>query len=88
MVVDELEPWVAEPLSGSFEIEDALVEADLANVRAPGGRIARSRLERTALTGARLRSLASVDVVADSVEASASDWTGGRLNRVAFDGAG
>ena len=83
---DELTPWVAEPLSGSFEIEDALIEGDLANVRAAGGRIARSRLERTALTGARLRSLALVDVVADAIEASAGDWTGGRLNRVVFDG--
>jgi uncharacterized protein YjbI with pentapeptide repeats len=83
---DELEPWVAEPLSGSFEIEDALVEGDLANVRAAGGRIARSRLERTALTGSRLRSLALVDVVANGIEASAGDWTGGRLNRVVFDG--
>jgi fluoroquinolone resistance protein len=86
-VIDsELEPWLAEPLGGSFEIEDARVEGDLANVRAAGGRIARSRLERTALTGSRLRSLALVDVVANGIEASAGDWTGGRLNRVVFDG--
>ena len=61
VIDDELEPWVAEPLGGSFEIEDALVEGDLAHLRAAGGRIARSRLERTALTGSRLRSLALVD---------------------------
>jgi fluoroquinolone resistance protein len=83
---DELVPWVAEPLRGSFEIEDALVEGELTNLRAAGGRIARSRLERTALTGSRLRSLALVDVVANAIEASAGDWTAGRLNRVAFDG--
>ena len=46
-------------------------------MRAAGGRIARSRLERTALTGSRLRSLALVDVVANAIEASAGDWTGG-----------
>ena len=79
-------PWVAEPLSGKFEIEDARIEGDLANVRAAGGRIARSRLEKTLLAGSRLRSLALVYVVADAIEASAVDWTGGRLNRVVFDG--
>ena len=86
-VIDsELEPWGDETLDGGFVVEDALIEADLSGARAAGGRIARSRLERVALTGARLRSLVLIDIVANAIETSAGDWTGGRVNRAAFDG--
>ena len=87
-VIDEdLEPWSG-ALASRFVIEDALVAGDFDEVRAAGGRIVRSRLDRVVLTGARLRSLALIDVVATGCEASGADWSGARLRRVVFDGAG
>ncbi len=63
-VIDEdLEPFAGE-LTSQFDIEDALVSGDFADVRAAGGRFMRSRLDRAVLTGSRLRSVALVDVVA------------------------
>jgi len=68
--VDEnLVPWSAVELRSGFEIEDVLVEADLAGVSAAGGRVARSRLARVSLAGARLRSLRLVDAVLSDAEA-------------------
>jgi fluoroquinolone resistance protein len=86
LVDEELDAWSG-TLGARFEIEDALVSGEFADVRAAGGRILRSRLERVALTGARLRSLALTDVIAHGVEASGGDWAGARLRRVVFEGA-
>jgi fluoroquinolone resistance protein len=83
---DGLSPWAGEALSSGFEIEDMLVSGSFQEARAAGGRILRSRLERVALTGARLRSLVLTDVLASGLEASGGDWTGGRLRRVEFAG--
>jgi uncharacterized protein YjbI with pentapeptide repeats len=86
VVAEELSPWSG-ALEARFEIEDALVAGEFAEVRAAGGRILRSRLERVALTGARLRSLTLTDVIARGVEASGGDWASARLRRVVFEGA-
>lgn len=83
---DDLERWSG-ALAPGFAIEDALVEASLGEVRAAGGRILRSRLEKVALTGARLRSLALTDVFARGLEASGGDWGSAALRRVEFEGA-
>ena len=63
------------------------MSGDFAEARAAGGRFMRSRLDRAVLTGARLRSLALIDVVAPGCEASGADWTGARLRRVQIEGA-
>ena len=83
---EDLDPWSG-ALEGGFVIEDALVSGAFEEVRAAGGRIARSRLARVGLTGARLRSLALTDVLAPGLEASGADLSGAVLRRVAFTGA-
>ena len=83
---EDLDPWSG-TLDGGFLIEDALVTGAFEAVRAAGGRIMRSRLDRVGLTGARLRSLALTDVLAPGLEASGADWSGASLRRVAFTGA-
>ena len=83
---DDLDPWSG-ALERGFVIEDALVSGAFEEVRAAGGRIVRSRLDRVGLTGARLRSLALTDVVAGGLEASGADWSGATLRRVAIAGA-
>ena len=85
-VIDEdLEPFTGE-LTSQFDVEDALVSGDFAEVRAAGGRFIRSRLDRAVLTGSRLRSLALVDVVLSGCELSGADWTSARLRRVVVEG--
>jgi uncharacterized protein YjbI with pentapeptide repeats len=85
-VIDEdLEPFAGE-LTSRFDIEDALVSGDFAEVRAAGGRFMRSRLDRAVLTGSRLRSVALVDVVLSGCELSGADWTSARLRRVVVEG--
>ena len=85
-VIDEdLEPFAGE-LTSQFDIEDALVSGDFADVRAAGGRFMRSRLDRAVLTGSRLRSVALVDVVLSGCELSGADWTSARLRRVVVEG--
>ncbi len=71
---------------GSRSRTRAWIRAELTDLRAPGGRIIRCRLDRVALTRSRLRSLNLTDVILHGVEASGGDWTGGRLRRVVFDG--
>jgi uncharacterized protein YjbI with pentapeptide repeats len=83
---DELEPFDGTLASG-FVIEDARVEGAFEEVRAPGGRILRSRLAGVNLTGARLRSLTLTDVVASGLQASGTDLGGATLRRVQVDGA-
>jgi uncharacterized protein YjbI with pentapeptide repeats len=86
-VIDEdLEPFSGE-LGSQFEVEDALVTGDYAEVRAAGGRFMRSRLDRVTLTGSRLRSVALIDVQANGCELSGADWTSARLHRVVFEGS-
>ena len=86
-VIDEdLEPFSGE-LTSQFELEDALVAGDYTEVRAAGGRFMRSRLDRAAFTGSRLRSLALVDVIASGCELSGADWTSARMRRVVFEGS-
>ncbi len=83
---EDLDPWSG-ALDAGFVIEDARVSGTFEEVRAAGGQILRSRLDRVGLTGARLRSLALTDVVADGLEASGADWSGATLRRVEFVGA-
>jgi uncharacterized protein YjbI with pentapeptide repeats len=83
---DDLDPWSG-ALEGGFVLEDALVTGAFEEVRAAGGRIMRSRLDRVGLTGARLRSLTLTDVLAPGLEASGADLSGAVLRRVAFTGA-
>ena len=83
---DDLTAW-AGALAAGFVIEDALVSGTFDEVRAAGGRILRSRLDRVGLTGARLRSLALTDVIAGGLEASGADWSGATLRRVELAGA-
>jgi uncharacterized protein YjbI with pentapeptide repeats len=85
VIDEELEPFAGE-LTSQFDVEDALVSGDFADVRAPGGRFMRSRLDRAVLTGSRLRSLALVDVVLSGCELSGADWTSARLRRVVVEG--
>lgn len=85
-VIDaELEPWAGE-LAAGFVIEDALVRGEFTGVRAAGGRVLRSRLDKVALTGSRLRSLALTDVIAGGLEASGGDWASATLRRVVVEG--
>src|SRR4051794_16411210 len=87
-VIDEdLTPWTG-ALASQFDIEDALLSGAFDDVRAAGGRIRHSRLDRAGLTGARLRSLSLVDVVATGCELSGADLTGARLRRGGFGGGG
>jgi fluoroquinolone resistance protein len=85
VVDEELVAWTGS-LAARFEIEDAVVSGDFADVHAAGGRIMRSRLDRVVLTGSRLRSVALIDVVAGGCEASGADWSSARLRRVVFEG--
>jgi uncharacterized protein YjbI with pentapeptide repeats len=85
VIEEDLTPWSGE-LASQFDIEDALVTGDYAEVRAAGGRVRHSRLERVVLTGARLRSLSLVDVELNGCEASGADLAGARLRRVVFAG--
>jgi uncharacterized protein YjbI with pentapeptide repeats len=82
---DALTPWEPGTLQAGFEIEDALVTADLSRLSAAGGRIARSRLEGARLAGSRLRSLRLIDVVVTDADLSNADWTGAQLQRVRFE---
>ena len=82
----DLEPWSG-ALEGAFVIEDALVSGRFEQVRAAGGRIMRSRLDRVGLTSARLRSLSLTDVAAVALEASGADWSGATLRRVEITGS-
>jgi uncharacterized protein YjbI with pentapeptide repeats len=85
-VADEaLAPWAPEELQAGFEIEDAVVTADLSGLSAAGGRIARSRLEGARLAGSRLRSLRLIDVEVTDADLSNADWTGAQLQRVRFE---
>src|SRR4051812_21222014 len=87
-VADEhLDDWTPAPLAQGFVIEDARLrdDAGLAGTSAALGRISSSTLDGVALTGARLRSLSMIDVIARDVDASNADWTGARLNRVVFE---
>jgi fluoroquinolone resistance protein len=85
VIEEDLTPWTG-ALESQFDIEDSLVTGSFEDVRAAGGRIRHSRLDRAGLTGARLRSLSLVDVVAGGCELSGADLTGARLRRVLFDG--
>jgi fluoroquinolone resistance protein len=82
---EALVAWEPEPLQSGFEIEDAIVEADLSGLSAAGGRIARSRLTGARLAGSRLRSLRLIDVVVADADISNADWTGAQLQRVVFE---
>jgi uncharacterized protein YjbI with pentapeptide repeats len=85
LVEEELAAWAPEPLQSGFEIEDALVTADLSGISAAGGRIARSRLAGARLAGSRLRSLRLIDVAVADADLSNADWTGAQLQRVVFE---
>lgn len=87
-VADEhLDDWTPEPLAQGFVIEDARLrdDASFVDANATAGRIASSTLDGVALSGARLRSLSLIDVIARDVDASNADWTGARCNRVVFE---
>jgi uncharacterized protein YjbI with pentapeptide repeats len=84
-VLEELASWPAEPLESRFELEDVLIESDLAGTSAAGGRITGCRLSGVSLAGARLRSLRLVDVVLSDCDLSNADLTGASLNRVRFE---
>jgi uncharacterized protein YjbI with pentapeptide repeats len=84
---ERLRAWEPAPLERGFEIDDARIggDAGLARSAAGGGRIRHSRLAGADLTGARLRALELVDVIATDVDAANADWTGARLRRVLFE---
>jgi uncharacterized protein YjbI with pentapeptide repeats len=85
-VADEaLAPWEPDTLQAGFELEDALVTADLSRLSAAGGRIARSRLDGARLADTRMRSLRLIDVVVAGADISNADWTGAQLQRVRFE---
>lgn len=85
-IADEaLEAWQPEELQSGFEIEDAVVDADLSRLSAAGGRIARSRLTGARLAGTRMRSLRLIDVEITDADISNADWTGAQLQRVVFE---
>jgi fluoroquinolone resistance protein len=85
-VADEgLGLWEPDTLQAGFEIEDALVTADLSRLSAAGGRIARCRLAGARLADTRLRSLRLIDVAVCDVDVSNADWTGAQLQRVVFE---
>src|SRR4051812_49876720 len=86
VIDDELEPFSG-PLTSRFEIEDALVSGDFTEARAAGGRFLRSRLDRVALTGSRLRSVALIDVIGAGGELSGAGLTNARLGRGVFEGS-
>ena len=83
---EDLDPWSGR-FDAGFVIEDARVTGTFEEVRAAGGQILRSRLDRVGLTGARLRSLVLTDVLASGLEASGADWSGAALRRVELSGA-
>jgi uncharacterized protein YjbI with pentapeptide repeats len=83
-VLDEdLTPWTPD---GRLDVEDALVgDHDLAELKAPGARVLRSRFDRTRLAGARLRSIRLVDALLADADLSNADLGGGHLARVRFE---
>jgi uncharacterized protein YjbI with pentapeptide repeats len=85
-IADEaLVRWEPDILQAGFELEDAVVTADLSRLSAAGGRIARCRLTGARLADTRLRSLRLIDAVVTDVDVSNADWTGAQLQRVVFE---
>ena len=80
---EDLTTWTPD---GRFDVEDALVgELDLAELKAPGARVLRSRFAKTRLQARGCgRSASSTSSSADA-DLSNADLGGGELNRVRFE---